>query len=91
MYIYHTLITALNTHMIHIDLNTIFYTHVEHSLAKAISVKLLYGEHTHTHTHNAMHSNMYDTDQYAQEYEHARTCTHTHTHTHTLTVAETAY
>ena len=31
MYIYHVLINALNTHMIYININTIFYTHVEHS------------------------------------------------------------
>ena len=31
MYIYHALINALGAHMIHINLNTILYTHVEHS------------------------------------------------------------
>ena len=31
MYIYHVLINALAAHMIHINLNMIFYTHVEHS------------------------------------------------------------
>ena len=31
MYIYHVLINALSAHMIHINLNMIFYTHVEHS------------------------------------------------------------
>ena len=31
MYIYHTLINALSSHMIRINLNMIFYTHVEHS------------------------------------------------------------
>ena len=31
MYIYHALINALSAHMIHINLNMIFYTHVEHS------------------------------------------------------------
>ena len=31
MYIYHALINALSTHMIHINLDMIFYTHVEHS------------------------------------------------------------
>ena len=30
MYIYHAFINALSAHMIHIKLNTIFYTHVEH-------------------------------------------------------------
>ena len=29
-YIYHVLINALCAHMIHINLNTISYTHVEH-------------------------------------------------------------
>ena len=39
MYIYHALIDALNAHMIHINLNMIFYTHVEHSATKAIDIK----------------------------------------------------
>ena len=34
MYIYHALINALSPHMIHINLNIIFYTHVEHSPTK---------------------------------------------------------
>ena len=34
MYIYHALINALSAHMIHINLNMIFYTHVEHSPKK---------------------------------------------------------
>ena len=34
MYIYHALINALSAHMIHINLNVIFYTHVEHSPTK---------------------------------------------------------
>ena len=43
MYIYHALINALSAHMIHINLNMIFYTHVKHSPTKTI--------YTHTHTH----------------------------------------
>ena len=39
MYIYHALIKALNAHMIHINLNMIFYTHIEHSPTKAIDIK----------------------------------------------------
>ena len=39
MYIYHALINALNTHMIHINLNMIFYTYVEHSPTKTIYIK----------------------------------------------------
>ena len=34
MYIYHELINALSAHIIHINLNIIFYTHVEHSPTK---------------------------------------------------------
>ena len=34
MYIYHALINALSAHMIHINLNMIFYTRVEHSPTK---------------------------------------------------------
>ena len=30
MYIYYVLINAQSVHMIYINLNTIFYTHVEH-------------------------------------------------------------
>ena len=30
MYIYHVLINALSVHVIHINLNMIFYTHVAH-------------------------------------------------------------
>ena len=39
MYIYHTLINALNAHMIRINLNMIFYTHVEHSPTKTIYIE----------------------------------------------------
>ena len=39
MYIYHALINALGAHMIHINLNMIFYTHVEHSPIKTIYIK----------------------------------------------------
>ena len=36
MYIYHALINTLSAHMIHINLNTIFYAHLEHSPTKTI-------------------------------------------------------
>ena len=39
MYIYHVLINALSAHMIHINLNVIFYTHVKHSPTKTIYIK----------------------------------------------------
>ena len=39
MYIYHALINALSAHMIHINLNMIFYTHLKHSPTKTIYIK----------------------------------------------------
>ena len=58
MYIYHALINSLSAHVIHINLNMIFYTHVEHSPTKTIYIKYLknnnkkpHYKHTHTHTH----------------------------------------
>ena len=39
MYIYHALINALSAHMIHINLNMIFYTHANHSPTKTIYIK----------------------------------------------------
>ena len=56
MYIYHALINALRAHMIHINLNMIFYTHVEHSPTKTIYIKYYtktkqktHYKHIHTH------------------------------------------
>ena len=39
IYIYHALINALSVHMIHINLNTIFYRHIEHSPTKTIYIR----------------------------------------------------
>ena len=39
MYIYYALINSLSAHMIHINLNMIFYTHVEHSPTKTLYIK----------------------------------------------------
>jgi len=39
MYIYHALINALSTHMLHINLSMIFCSHVEHSPTKTIYIK----------------------------------------------------
>ena len=39
MYNNHALIDAQSAHMIHINLNKIFYTHVEHSSANTIYIK----------------------------------------------------
>ena len=75
MYIYHVLINALSANIMYINLNTILYTHIEHSPTKTIYIR--YYMETHTHTHNVCTC--------------THTCTHTHTDTHTLTVAQTGY
>ena len=58
MYIYHVYINYLSSHIIHINLNMIFYTHVEHSPIKNNLRKVLYvNTHTHTHTHKCSETN----------------------------------
>ena len=64
----------MRAHIIHIKLNMIFYTHVEHSPTKTIYIKY-YTTHTHTHTHTLTHS-------HTHTHTHIHTHTHTHTHTH---------
>ena len=49
MYIYHALIDALTAHMIHINLNTVFHTHVELSPTKKTDIRYYMETHTHTH------------------------------------------
>ena len=63
MYIYHALINNLSTHMMHVNLNMIFYICVEHNPTKTIYIKY-YTRNTHTHTltQTAMNSNVYDID-----------------------------
>ena len=56
MHIYHALINAPSAHMIHINLNMIFYTHVEHSPTKTVYIKnykrfFIIKKQLHTHTH----------------------------------------
>ena len=57
MYIYDALINALSTHMIHINLNMILYTYVEHSPTKTVYIKYYTKTktalRTHTHKHLA--------------------------------------
>ena len=53
MYIYRALINALSAHIIHININMIFYTHVEHSPIKNNLHKELYVK-THMHTHRSV-------------------------------------
>ena len=65
MYIYRMLINALSADIIHINLNMIFCTRVEHSPIKNNLHKVLYGNtHARTRTHARTH---------------ARTHTHAHT------------
>ena len=51
MYSYHALTNALSAHMIHINLNMIFCTHVEHSPTKTIYIKYYTEKQTNKHTH----------------------------------------
>ena len=67
-YIYYVLINTLSAHMIRINLNTIFYTHVEHLPKQFTFIRYYMDTHTHTHTHT---------------YTHMRTRSHRETHTHT--------
>ena len=65
MYIYHALINTLSAHMIHISLNMIFYTHVEHSPTKTTHTKQdMERQPPAQHTQNTMNLNVYDTDLY---------------------------
>ena len=56
MYIYNALFGAPSAYMIHTDLNTVFFTHVDHSPTDAMYVKYhlkdtLARARTHTHWH----------------------------------------
>ena len=62
-------------HIVHINLNMMFYTHAEHKNC----IKYFMETRTRTHTHTAMNSNVHDTDQYQTSYMHMRR------HTHSLT------
>ena len=65
-------------HLIHINLNMIFYTHVERSSTKTIYIKYYIKQMKkyQNKTKNALQ---------VQTRTHARTHTHTHTHTHKMT------
>ena len=68
MYIYHALLNALSAHMIHINLNMIFYTRVERSPTKTIYIKY-YLKHTHKNKNKKQKNAL-------------QTHTHTHARTH---------
>ena len=62
--------------MIHINLNMIFYTHVEHSPTKTIYIKYYLNTHTHTHTHtHTQHTHKTTPPQKKQQQKHYK---HTH-------------
>ena len=63
MYIYHAVISALSARVILINLNMIFYTHVEHSPIKINLHKVFYGN-----THTAMNLNVHDTVKLGESY-----------------------
>ena len=63
MYIYHALTNGLSAHVIHVNLNMIFYTHVEHSPTKTICIKYYlkiiiktHYKHAHACTHARAHT-----------------------------------
>ena len=77
MYIYHVLINTVSTHMIHINLNAIFYAHtntifntnVEHVQSYQNNLHFIRCVLKHTHTYTYTH-------------------THTHTHIHMIYMPE---
>ena len=86
MYIYHALINALSAHMIHINLNMRFYTHVEHIVLPKQLIYIKYYKNNNTIKLTNKKQNKTKT-----HYKHTLTHTHTNTHTHTMTVAETGF
>ena len=104
-YYYCTFITRLSTPWAltrynYINLNTIFYTHVEDNPTKTINNlhKVLYTNtdtltHTHSHTHwhtHTPHTHTHMTHTHTLAHTHTwHTHTHTHmTHTHTLSLSD---
>ena len=63
MYIYHALIDTLNAHLVHINLNTLFYTDLEDSPIKTIYIRCYMHTHTHTHTHTRVHARTHNDQQ----------------------------
>ena len=63
---------------IYINLNMIFYTHVQHSPTKTIYIKYYMEKQTHTHTPRT-NTHTYTHTHYTHTHMHA--CMHTHTHT----------
>ena len=83
MHIYYVFINTLSAHMVQINLDTLFYMHVEHSPTKTIYVKYYIYGNAHTHTH--INCNEIKRMTFIWMCKCARACTHTHAHTHTHT------
>ena len=69
MYIYHVLINAPSTHMIHINPNTIFYTHIEHNPTKTIYIRYCKETHTQTQSNVFLASNKFYKVQDQEKYK----------------------
>ena len=69
MYVYHELIDALSTHMLHINLNTIC-TPVEHSPTNAIYLKYKKQEKVNTMNSDHIYIYMRDTDLYTHTHKY---------------------
>ena len=82
MYIYHALINALSTHMVHINLNMIFYWYIEHNSTQATCTK--HHTHTHTHTQKKNYNEFKCVRHWSVSYI-IHTCVRAHSHTHTHT------
>ena len=76
MYIYHALINALSAHMVHTNLNMIFYTHVEHCSTQSTIRKDKHPPPTHPNTKTPQWIQMCTTLICVVHH----TCAHTHTH-----------
>ena len=97
MYIYHSLINDLNAYMMHVNLNMMFYTHVEHSPTKTIYIKYYtktkqnttYNNNNNNNNKNNNNKNKNALDTHTHTHTHTHTQTHTQTHTHTHTYTHT--
>ena len=82
MCIYRALINALSIHMIHVNLNVIFYTHVEHSPTKTIKVVYTQKTTKNNNNNNKKQQQKTKTKNNKNRTTHIHTHTHTHPHTH---------
>ena len=74
--------TPLSAHIVHINLNTIFHTHVEDSPTETVFIRhyMETHAHMHAHTHARAHTHIHPR---THACTHARTHARTHAHTET--------